>query len=1120
MKFNNAQTVTQQSGSLSSFDALVNDLQCAIDEEITYTEKECKAYTIEVNNGILISSIGDSSIYQFELNTLLPPVEDSEVNVAIEDNIVSGTIIRLEGFEIEIMLKNDFGKSIPKAKLSFEPTWLLKKLLERFTEIRNGELQFNKDLSYKTLYPSPEVEYGDVEIPQFTPLVNKKCTKSPPRKDQIQAIKHSLALDVSFIWGPPGTGKTTTLAWMVEALLKKDKRVLVVAHANVAVDNAIEKVVELLNDYQITQENKIVRFPEFRDTKDKIRKLADFKVICKDKTAELNKQLMDLRKQCFFEHIKDETWKKYYRMYLLRDQIKQELTMISMNNDTEKKKLLQVDKEIASIQQQINELELKLEKANDSNAVKKFFLGLNPQKLESLKNDRIIELNNVRTLRDDIQRTIQKQEHHLTELTKKTKGLSEVLSRPSINIEIMCITPSCGKTLETIVNSPDGEIVCPKCGEIYKYRGIELPRDVQSTVLEKSIEAHENLVQDIEQRIKMIQEEIDNIKAKILLDAKVVATTLTKVHIASELYKGQYDVIVLDEASMAPLPSIFFTSGLAKEKYVIFGDFCQLGPICRASHASDNECLNAKKWLGSDIYLRTGIVDDNLRIKNPNRIKALTLQNRMISSISSIVKKFIYQERGLDLNDVEDRKISDKTRICLYDTSQWNPWCSRSISWSHYNVRQALLTLQIAKKIAKGRRKNEKVVVDDRRRNSRREKTTIITPYREQARLLKTLLDSQKQLSHQITVSSIYQFQGRETNRLILDFVDGNPLRYLGKPFLGIDGIRLLNVALSRAKNEIHIICNYDYFKKKSSEKSRLVLSVLDYIKENYEVCYVSESTYSIDADQVIQVDKLLYPYTQDKLPETYGLYTHENFDSQFRKDIEKAQKSIIICSPFLTDKRVAKFMDLFYAKVKQGVKIGVYTRRASRQRNFSFGDVKATIEELRKIGVKVLESTRRIMHEKIIVIDDIITWDGSLNSLSHGGYTSESMIRIMHNNVTDQYKRLHGLDDFFQRTRQIERRMQILQKLNSENNGLCPKCFKPIEAFYSTRQRCLAYHCSTGELHHFKYVPGEKILVLLDDRDKKCPKCGKPIISKTIQRGKQLLGCKGYPDCRYILDI
>ena len=43
MKFNKAKTTTQQSGSLSPFDTLVSDLQCGIDEEITYTEKECKA---------------------------------------------------------------------------------------------------------------------------------------------------------------------------------------------------------------------------------------------------------------------------------------------------------------------------------------------------------------------------------------------------------------------------------------------------------------------------------------------------------------------------------------------------------------------------------------------------------------------------------------------------------------------------------------------------------------------------------------------------------------------------------------------------------------------------------------------------------------------------------------------------------------------------------------------------------------------------------------------------------------------------------------------------------------------------------------------------------------------
>ena len=67
----------------------------------------------------------------------------------------------------------------------------------------------------------------------------------PTNPDQDRAVRSALAAeDFALIHGPPGTGKTYTIARLVRALRSRGERVLLAAFTNRAVDNALEAIRE------------------------------------------------------------------------------------------------------------------------------------------------------------------------------------------------------------------------------------------------------------------------------------------------------------------------------------------------------------------------------------------------------------------------------------------------------------------------------------------------------------------------------------------------------------------------------------------------------------------------------------------------------------------------------------------------------------------------------------------------------------------------------------------------------------------------------------------------------------------------------------------------------------
>ncbi len=927
---------------------LIEPLIQALKDESAAAAKKNKATGIILLNGRLQSQIDQISIYEFVTTKLSFQPDESQGKIIFKGNEFDCTILATQGFYVHVAIetpaperlirKNESPANSVAApiiingpetsasqtigKATFVPTdrTILERLIDRFEQTpaanRNRTFSFaetvfrGKNQRLKAKMEEPIYSYD---------------AHNAPNESQKRAIKNSFQNSLAIIWGPPGTGKTKTIARAVEAHLNAGRRVLLLSHANTAVDTVLEGVAsQVENNYYA--EGMVVRWgiP------------------------------------------KDQKLQKNFPLVLPANQI-------AIAN-----KHLQQERDIAN--EKIDRMQIEIKELNQFKTTRELALSLErelhvseesrkPSSYEKLIEEISKNKERLQRIQAHCESASAPNTQEERDLRVRIKGLELLADERRLSYEsaTRCIQD------ELVVAESDLD------RHIYK-TGIN-PNDIEEQISNKK-KILARLQKELEALAPIPQTEADG----VLTNARVVGTTLTKVFTCSRMQDEMFDVAIVDEVSMVPLPHLYWSLSKVTKGVTLVGDFKQLPPIIQS------ETKQALEWIGRNIFdvLNLATVEQSIKSE---LVSMLNTQFRMVPEIAAVSSEMFYggllqtskSTSQLGLND----SVFGQNRVVIIDTSEIDPSCTAALT-SKINNYSARIAQKLCERLA---REHPDITIG------------ITSPYRPQAELIaKNLKD--EMLGDRTTVSTVHKFQGSETSVLIFDCTDGPGA---GSNYSMLNshqndgGVKksnadvLLNVALTRARSLFILIVNKNHYLK--NFENGLLCQFIDKLsKGGITVPSATiDKGYSLGLalnPALIKID--LAPDAAQNSNDK-SVYNENDFWVPFWQDLATANRSVFIVSPFLTMNRSQEFFGAFSELIARGVAIILYTRPSEEHSQKMITESENVIQKMLSLGATVITQSK--IHQKTIIIDDEICWEGSLNILSQRE-SSEHMRRLTGRNL------------------------------------------------------------------------------------------------------------------------
>lgn len=268
----------------------------AVRAEIAELEKQESSRSHEVLSGIIVrSTSAETAIYRFVLADGMRLPEEATGRLKTPSDEFAATVISQQADRLELQIKGatTLPTNIPRGRLMIDDTALLRKLAETLeSHAANG--QPTGPLVSAVFHESigSVGTSGLPEAPVFSRLM-------PDQKD---AIEQACGSSITYVWGPPGTGKTFVIAHLIAAFVYAGERVLVSSHTHAAVDQALYQAIENgadacgpLADHPAHQAGQILRIGE--TPSDRIPDTVRLDKVLENKSRGLTHELVRLESQ-------------------------------------------------------------------------------------------------------------------------------------------------------------------------------------------------------------------------------------------------------------------------------------------------------------------------------------------------------------------------------------------------------------------------------------------------------------------------------------------------------------------------------------------------------------------------------------------------------------------------------------------------------------------------------------------------------------------------------------------------------------------------------------------------------------------------------------------------------
>lgn len=199
-------------------------------------------------------------LVRFEAQSEIGSAEGTRGLLIVQELQIEAEVISVFGAVVTLSLPSD-APTTREATLRLDMSWLLSAQSRRLRELIDGGPGFDASAALGVVVPE-RVAAAPISSPTGKRLEPEEVDRL--NEGQRYAVELALTHGSTWLWGPPGTGKTTTISALVAALAVRGKRVLLAAPTNAALDVAVTSLFERAP--QLASGGAVVRLGQPTDT--------------------------------------------------------------------------------------------------------------------------------------------------------------------------------------------------------------------------------------------------------------------------------------------------------------------------------------------------------------------------------------------------------------------------------------------------------------------------------------------------------------------------------------------------------------------------------------------------------------------------------------------------------------------------------------------------------------------------------------------------------------------------------------------------------------------------------------------------------------------------------------